>query len=71
MNDVLQVGDAISHDNVTFRVDLHSSMNYVVLIIVYYIYKEWLICSFENKLRRPDISNRSLIAYLKIRMNLP
>ena len=70
MNDVLQVGDVISHDNVIFGVDLDSSMNYVVSIIVYYIYKEWLICSFENKIRRPDISNRSLITYLKIRMNV-
>ena len=70
VNDVLQVGDVISHDNVIFGVDLDSSMNYVVSIIVYYIYKEWLICSLENKIRRPDISNRSLITYLKIRMNV-
>ena len=70
VNDVLQVGDVISHDNVIFGVELDSSMNYVVSIIVYYIYKEWLICSFENKIRRPDISNRSLITYLKIRMNV-
>ena len=38
VNDVLQVGDVISHDNVIFGVDLDSSMNYVVSIIVYYIY---------------------------------
>ena len=70
MDDVLQVGDVISHGNVIFGVDFNSSMNCVVSIIVYYIYKEWLICSFENKIRRPDISHRSLIIYLKIRMNV-
>ena len=36
VNDVLQVGDIISHDNVIFGVDLNLSMNYIVSIIVYY-----------------------------------
>ena len=40
VNDVLQVGDVISHDDVIFGVDLNSSMNSVVSIVVYYIYKE-------------------------------
>ena len=37
VNDVLQVGNVISHDNVISGVDLDSSMNYVVSTIVYYI----------------------------------
>ena len=69
-----EIEDTVScgykHDNVIFGVELDLSMNYVVSIIVYYIYKKWLICSFENKIGRPGISNRSLITYLKIRMNV-
>ena len=71
VSNVLHVADVISRDNVIFGVDLNSSMKYIVSIIVYYyIYKEWQICSFKNKIRRPDISHRSLITYLKIRLNV-
>ena len=37
MNDVLQVGDVISHDNVIFGVDLDSSMNYEISICLLHI----------------------------------
>ena len=36
MNDVQQIGDVISHDNVIFGVDLNSSMNYVVKRFQFY-----------------------------------
>ena len=68
--DVLQVGGFISHDHVIFGVDLNLSMDHIVSIIVYYIYKKWLICSFKNTIQRPDISHTSLITYLKIRLNV-
>ena len=45
-------------------------MNYVFSILIYYIYKQWLIPSLENKLRRIDVSARSLKTYLTFRVNI-
>ena len=56
VNDVFHLGHAISHDDVIFGVDLELSMKYVFSILIYYIYKQWLIPSLENKLRRIDVS---------------
>ena len=70
VNDVFHLGHAISHDEVIFGVDLDLSMNYVFSILVYYIHKQWLIPSFENKLRRIDVSARSLKTYLTFRVNI-
>ena len=38
--------------NVLFGLDLADDFNYVISIVCYCIYKEWLICSFEQKERR-------------------
>ena len=70
VNDVFHLRHAISHDDVIFGVDLDLSMNYVFSILIYYIYKEWLIPSLENKLRRIDVSARSLKIYLTFRVNI-
>ena len=69
-DDVFHLGHAISHDDVIFGVDLDLSMNYVFSILIYYIYKQWLIPSLENKLRRIDVSARSLKNYLMFRVNI-
>ena len=69
VNDVFQLGE-ISHDDVIFGTELDLSMNYVFSVIIYYIYREWLICSFENEHRSPDLKLLSLIHYLKIRINV-
>ena len=63
VNDVFHLGHSTSHDDVIFGVDLDLSMNYVFSILIYYTYKQWLIPSFENKLRRIDVSARSLKTY--------
>ena len=70
VNDVFHLRHAISHDDVIFGVDLDLSMNYVSSILIYYIYKQWLIPSLENKLRRTDVSARSLKTYLTFRVNI-
>ena len=70
VNDVFQLGEVISHDDVIFGTELDLPMNYVFSVIIYYIYREWLICSFENELRSRDLNLLSLIHYLKIRTNV-
>ena len=42
----------ITHDMVIFGTGLDIPSNYVFSIIIYYIYKEFLICSFEKKERK-------------------
>ena len=69
VNDVFQLGE-ISHDDEIFGTELDLSTNYVFSVIIYYIYREWLICSFENEPRSPDLNLLSLIHYLKIRTNV-
>ncbi len=43
----------ITHNMVLFGTDLDRSLNHVFLIIIYYIYKEFLVYSFEKKERIP------------------
>ena len=45
-------------------------MNYVFSILIYYIYKQRLIPSFESKLRRIDVSARSLKTYFTFRVHV-
>ena len=60
----------ISHDLVIFSFDLGSVLNHVFSIIVYFIYREWLICSFENKQRRDSVCLKCLMNFLKVRKKI-
>ena len=62
--------DNITHDIVIFGYDRDNVLNHLLSIIVYYIYKEWLVCSLENKQRKRMICYKSLVNYLKIRRNV-
>lgn len=64
-----EYGD-ISHDNVIFGVDLDMSLNYVISIVVYYIYRDWLVCSLENKVRKQRVSVKYFKNYLTHRQNV-
>ena len=44
--------------------------NHVFSIIVYFIYREWLICSFENKHRMESVCLKSLVNFLNTRKHL-
>ena len=60
----------ISHDLVVFGFDLDTVLNHVFSIIVYFIYREWLICSFENKHRTESVCLKSLVNFLNTRKHL-
>ena len=62
--------DNITHDIVIFGYDRDNVLNHLLSIIVYYIYKEWLVCSLENKQRKRMICYKSLVTYLKIRRSV-
>ena len=59
----------ISHDLVIFGDSVEIALNYVVSVVVYYIYREWLQCSFENKQRKQHLCLKALTNYLRIRQN--
>jgi len=43
---------SITHDMVIFGTDLSLSINTVLSLITYLIYKDWLVCSLEKKSRK-------------------
>ena len=49
VNNVILPGEFISHDMVMFGYETDSVINHLISIIVYFIYREWLVCSFENR----------------------
>ena len=59
----------ITHDMVIFGKGLSIALNYIFSIYVYYIYKEFIICSFQNRLRR-EFCISSFRYYLTIRTNV-
>ena len=69
MNSAISECD-ISHDLVIFGFDLDIVLNHVFSIIMYFIYREWLICSFKNKLRKESICLKSLVNFLNTRKHL-
>jgi len=61
---------ALSHNMVIFGIELDMVLNHIISILVYFIYREWLICSFENKQRKEHLCLHSLMNYLNIRKNV-
>ena len=45
-------------------------INHLISIIVYFVYREWLVCSFENRQRQQQACLKSLVNYLTIRRNV-
>ena len=69
-SNVLLYDESISHDVVIFGYDADAVLNHVCSIIVYFIYKEWLICSLENRQRKQHVCFKYFINYLSIRRNI-
>ncbi len=69
IQNVFFIDKEITHDMVLFGKDLSMSLNYIFSIVVYYIYREFVISSLEKKQRRV-FSNHSFRNYLKIRANI-
>ena len=67
---LLDCENMVTHDMVIFGFGLDMSLIYVFSMIIYYIYKEWLICSLENKERKQNICLKSFCNFLNIRHNL-
>ena len=70
IENVILGDDNVTHDIVIFGYDRDNVLNHLLSIIVYYIYKEWLVCSLENKQKKRMICYKSLVNYLKIRRNV-
>ena len=70
IQNVIILDDHITHDMVIFGYDTDNVLNHILSIIVYYIYKEWLVCSLNNLQRKDVICYKSLVNYLKIRRNI-
>ena len=53
------LGIKVTLAKVLFGLDLADDLNYILSIVCYCIYKEWLICSFEHKQRNkmPSLRN--------------
>ena len=64
---IMPGGQAISHNMVIFGLDLDIVLNHVLSIIVYFIYKEWLVCSFEKKHHKQNFCTKSLVNFLDYR----
>ena len=62
--------DNITRDIIIFGYDRDNVLNHSLSIIVYYIYKEWLACSLENKQRKRMICYESFVSHLKIKRNV-
>ncbi len=60
----------ISHNMVIFGSDLDVALNYAFSIVIYYIYKEWLICSLERRQRRETFCSKAFSNYLAYRKNV-
>ena len=59
----------VTHDMVIFGTGLDAPSNYVFSIVIYYIYKEFLICSFEKK-ERKQVAIMCFKNYLLYRKNV-
>ena len=70
VNNVILPGEFISHDMVMFGYETDSVINHLISIIVYFVYREWLVCSFENRQRQQQACLKSLVNYLTIRRNV-
>ena len=66
----LEFRETITHDKVIFGRDAYNVLNHILSIIVYFIYREWLIPSLEKRIRRLNLCVKSLINYLVIRRNI-
>ena len=55
---------------VLFGYDTAKVFNHIFSIIVYFIYKEWLIYSLEKRHRKQPVSYNSFLNYLYIRKNV-
>ena len=55
---------------VMFGYETDSVINHLISIIVYFVYREWLVCSFENRQRQQQACLKSLVNYLTIRRNV-
>ncbi len=60
----------VTHNMVIFGSDLSISFNYVFSMIIYCIYKEWLVCSLEKRTRRDTFCIKYLSYYLTYRKNI-
>ena len=70
VNNALLPGESVTHDMVLFGYDTDNVFNHIFSIIVYFIYKEWLICSLENRQRKQQFCYNSFLNFLNIRKNV-
>ena len=70
VNNALLPGERLTHDMVLFGYDTDKVLNHTISIVVYYIYKEWLICSLEKKHRKQQFCYKAFLNYLNIRQNV-
>ncbi len=70
VSDSLLYNANVTHDMVIFGLHLDSALNHVFSIIIYFIYREWLICSLEKKIRRNRFCYKYFVNYLKMRVSL-
>ena len=70
VNNALLHGENVTHDMVLFGYDTDKVFNHLFSIIVYYIYREWLICSLEKRHRKQQLCYNSFLNYLNIRKNV-
>ena len=70
VNNALSHGENVTHDMVLFGYDTDKVFNHLYSIIVYYIYREWLICSLEKRHRKQQLCYKSFLNYLNIRNNV-
>ena len=67
VNNALLPGERVTHDMVLFGYDTDRVFNHIFSIIIYFIYKEWLICSLENRQRKQQFCYNSFLNYLNIK----
>jgi len=67
VGNILGDRDYVNEDMVIFGIGLDRPLIYVFSMIIYYIYKEWLVCSLHNRIRK-RFCVKSLIGFLKIRL---
>ena len=70
VNNALLPGENVTHDMVLFGYDTDKVFNHIFSIVVYFIYKEWLICSLEKRHRKQPVRYNSFLNYLYIRKNV-
>ena len=69
VNNALLPGERVAHDMVLFGYDTDKILNHIISIVVYYVYKEWLICSLEKKHRMQQFGYNAFFNYRNIRHN--